>query len=122
MNRSFLRVVSALAVSALCGGIADAQTHPALDVPGLQENRDYSSAMPFEHIDTFSGSLVLTFTDLVLPGNAGRQLRFQRTFNSKPAPYWIFGIEGIPLSIEDSVDPLPHTPCLIHRNVGRGLR
>ncbi len=30
-----------------------------------------------------TGSLVLSFTDLVLPGNASRDLAFQRTYNSK---------------------------------------
>jgi hypothetical protein len=55
------------------------QDHPVLDAPGFQKHRDYFSEMPFENIDTLTGSLVLTFTDLVLPGNAGRELRFQRT-------------------------------------------
>lgn len=87
-------------VALILGGpsIAWAQqpSHPVLDAPGIQQDRVYSSEMPFEHIDTFTGSLVLTFPDLVLPGNAGRELRFQRTFNSKPLPGWSFGIAGIP--------------------------
>ena len=73
-------------------------THPVLDATGLQQNRDYFSEMPFEHIDTLTGSLVLTFTDLVLPGNAGRELRFQRTYNSKTGK-WSFGLAGIALTI-----------------------
>jgi hypothetical protein len=38
---------------------------------------------PFEHIDALTGSLVLTFTDLVLPGNGGHNFVWQRTYNSK---------------------------------------
>jgi hypothetical protein len=82
--------------------IARAQqpSHPGLDAPGFQPNRDYFSQMPFEHVDAASGGLILTFTDLVLPGNAGRELRFQRTYNSK-ANGWSFGILGYALTIID---------------------
>jgi hypothetical protein len=38
---------------------------------GFDQNRDYFSELPFEHIDPMTGNLLLTFTDLVLPGNAG---------------------------------------------------
>jgi YD repeat-containing protein len=83
--------------------ISDAQGDPAavLNAPGFQQNHDYFSALPFENIDTATGGLVLTFTDLVLPGNAGRDLRFQRTYNSKVG-YWTFGIAGVPLQVGDS--------------------
>ena len=40
---------------------------PIFDAKGFQ--RDYFSALPFEHIDTATGGLTLTFTDLVRPGN-----------------------------------------------------
>jgi hypothetical protein len=52
-------------------------------IAGSQPNRAYASQLPFEQIDPLSGNLMLQFTDLVLPGNAGRDLRFQRTFNRK---------------------------------------
>ena len=68
---------------------------------GFQQNRDYFSEQPFEHIDTLTGGLILTFTDLVLPGNAGRELRFTRTYNSKGSPQWSFGLAGIPLNVGD---------------------
>jgi len=55
---------------------------------------------PFEHIDTLSGNLILTVHDLVLPGNAGRELRFQRTYNSKSAA-WTFGLAGLPMGVFD---------------------
>src|SRR5262245_37327313 len=50
---------------------------------GFNAYRETVSELPFEHIDPMSGNLLLTFTDLVLPGNAGFDLRIQRTYNSK---------------------------------------
>ncbi len=40
------------------------------------------SLLPWEHIDTYTGNVVLSFTDLVLPGNAGFNLAIQRIFNT----------------------------------------
>lgn len=56
---------------------------PVFDAKGFQPNREFFSQLPFEHIDSMTGNLLLTFTDLVLPGNAGFDLRIQRTYNSK---------------------------------------
>jgi YD repeat-containing protein len=53
------------------------------DAWGFNQNRDYFSQLPYEHIDPMTGNLLLTFTDVVLPGNAGFDLRIQRTYNSK---------------------------------------
>ena len=50
---------------------------------GFAPTRSTHSVAPFEHVDPFSGNLLLTFTDLVLPGNAGLNLVVQRTYNSK---------------------------------------
>jgi len=44
------------------------------DAKGFQPNREFFSELPFEHIDPMTGNLMLTFTDLVLPGNAGFDL------------------------------------------------
>jgi YD repeat-containing protein len=60
-----------------------AAPHPVLDAKGFQPTRDLVNELPFEHIDPMTGNLLLTFTDLVLPGNAGFDLRIQRTYNSK---------------------------------------
>ncbi len=79
------------------------------DAPGFQKHRDYFSQEPYENIDTLSGSLVLTFTDLVLPGNAGQELRFQRTYNSKPHA-WTFGVAGVPMSVSNPDGPPPEVP------------
>jgi YD repeat-containing protein len=90
------------------------------NAPGLQQGHGSLSEFPFEHIDTFTGSVILTFTDLALPGNAGHDLVWQRTYNTKPDPSgagwttpmgWTFGIAGAVMSIVDSglTDPiLPH--------------
>src|SRR5688572_12459674 len=73
-------------------------TNPIYEANGFQTNHEYFSALPFEHIDTATGALVLRFTDLALPGNAGRVLRFQRSYNSKDNR-WTYGIEGVVLQI-----------------------
>jgi CSLREA domain-containing protein len=67
------------------GLILAAQAAPAqvFNERGFKPNRDFFSQLPFEHIDPLTGNLLLTFTDLVLPGNAGFDLRVQRTYNSK---------------------------------------
>jgi hypothetical protein len=77
-----------------------AQDHPVADGKGFQQNRDYFSQMFFEHIDTATGALILTFTDLVLPGPGGRDLKFQRTYNSKDGK-WTFGLAGYPFYVRD---------------------
>ena len=88
-------------VTTLFAADAWAQNDPVFDAKGFQQNHDYFSALPFEHVDTVTGGLVLTFTDLVLPGNAGRDLRFQRSYNSKGGQ-WTFGIAGLVLQVGKS--------------------
>ncbi len=58
------------------------------DARGFVQNRAYFGQAPLEHVDPATGSLILTFTDLVLPGNAGFDLRIQRTYNSKVYRNW----------------------------------
>jgi hypothetical protein len=53
------------------------------DAPGFDPNRETFTSMPNEHIDTFTGGLILTFEDMRLPGNGGLDLVIQRTYNSK---------------------------------------
>jgi YD repeat-containing protein len=104
--KNYSTIVIALACIMSCGAPASAQSDPIFDAAGFQQNRDYFSQAPFENIDTLSGSLVLTFTDLVLPGNAGRDLRFQRTYNSKLGG-WNFGLAGWVMQVHDSPGPDP---------------
>ena len=70
---------------------ARAQDEPPTEATGLQSSRAYLSLLPWVRIDVYSGSLVLTFTDLVLPGNAGFDFRFTRSYNSKRPERWRVG-------------------------------
>jgi YD repeat-containing protein len=76
-------------------GIARADD-PVYDANGLQYGRGYFSPLPFERLDTVTGNLYLSFTDFVLPGNAGFNLSVLRTYNSRDAR-WRFGIGQAPL-------------------------
>jgi hypothetical protein len=66
--------------------------------PGFQRDRAYLGPIPFEHIDTSSGNLLLTFDDFALPGYNGMDLVFQRTFNSANQG-WTFGLAGFPMRV-----------------------
>jgi Domain of unknown function (DUF6531) len=86
----------------------------AFSAMGFQKNRNYFSPEPYEHYDTVSGNVLLTFTDLTLPGNAGRSLQFQRTYNNQRiglpggglAPRWSFGLAGMVMHIVEA-NPVP---------------
>ena len=49
---------------------------------GFNPYREFASEIFTEHIDPFSGSLTLIYTDLYLPGDGGLDLKVQRTYNS----------------------------------------
>src|SRR5262245_57238740 len=74
---------------------------PILDAHGFSDNREYLSQLPFEHIDTLTGNVLLTFTDLVLPGNAGLDVRIVRAYNSKEPAGWYFGLDGYPFRVQN---------------------
>jgi len=77
--------VALLCAAALISSVpsALAQGNQVFDAKGFDSHRGTFNQLPFEHIDPLTGNLILTFTDLVLPGNAGFDLRIQRTYNSK---------------------------------------
>src|SRR5438067_1966002 len=79
-GRNFL--IAFLAVALLAHELAGA-SDPIFDAKGFNPNREFVSELPFEHIDPMTGNLLLTYTDLSLPGNAGFDLKIQRTYNSK---------------------------------------
>lgn len=56
---------------------------PLYDAAGLNPYREALSNTDFEHIDPFTGGLVLNFEDMRLPGNGGLDLVVQRSYNSK---------------------------------------
>ena len=82
---------------------AAGQTTLEFDRVGVQQHRDYLGLLPFEQLDTQSGNIILTFSDLVLPGNAGHDLRFQFTFNGNAygpgVNPWSFGLAGVPMRV-----------------------
>ena len=86
------RIVLTWFLGMAAGHAAFAQEGP-LQAGGFNHHREYFSQLPEEHIDTASGNVLLTFTDLELPGDAGSVLRLQRTYNSNRAE-WRFGPEG----------------------------
>jgi YD repeat-containing protein len=59
--------------------------------------RSLDSAMPNEAVDPFSGTLSIVETDLVLPGNAGLDVRVQRVYSSAIYP----GYQTGDLTIEE---------------------
>ena len=85
----------------------------AFNAMGFQKNRNYFSPEPYEHYDTVSGNVLLSFTDLTLPGNAGRSLQFQRFYNNQRTggvqgqlPRWSFGLAGMVMHIVEA-NPVP---------------
>ena len=104
---------------------ADAQSTTPNE-PGFQPNRDYLALLPWESIDTSNNNVILTFADLVLPGNRGRELRFERVFSNvvapaeQPAgPQWRFGIGGVPMRVIERpyiVKPIPPDDVESERN------
>lgn len=76
---------------------------------GIEQNRDYLALQPFESIDTSNGNMILTFSDLVLPGNGGRALSFDRVFNNawRGGPHWRFSVSGLPLHARCGDRPAP---------------
>ena len=69
--------------AAVIGSPMVAHGQGPLGASGFSAVRTTHSVAPFEHVDPFSGNLLLTFTDLEVPGNAGMHLRVQRVYNSK---------------------------------------
>jgi YD repeat-containing protein len=65
------------------------------DFFGFQQFHTHVTLEPFEHLDTQSGRITYTFTDLVLPGNRGRDLRFARVGNGMGT----FGLAGMVMAV-----------------------
>lgn len=73
-------------------------------------HHDYFSGSAGDNIDTGTGALIVTHTDLVFPGDGGSELRFQRTYNSKGSVGWGIGIVGLPMRAQ--FDLYPNTPAM----------
>ena len=111
--RSSVIAITMLVAVIVCAVDAYAQ-NPTLDPTVLADNltqgfhadRNYFSPEPWEHFDPVTGNIILTFTDLTLPGNAGRELHFQRTFNNlrsisgpNAVSRWTFGFPNIVMRV-----------------------
>ena len=68
-----------LTTISICALHAEDVTH--YDEPGFSSGRDYVNQNFAEHIDPFSGNLEFHFTDLVIAGNGGFDLKIQRSYN-----------------------------------------
>ena len=77
----YVRPVVVLGVFACLATSAAAQT--PFHHSGADSRHSTYSPLPNEHIDPASGALSLVATDLVLPGNAGFDLRVTRVYSSR---------------------------------------
>jgi hypothetical protein len=89
------------------------ESEPTFLPLGLQPKRAYFAQLPFESVDMVNGNLILTFTDLALPGDGGMDLVIQRSF-SKQGVGWRFGIRGVPMEVVNPEAPWPEESSRIH--------
>lgn len=69
---------------------------------GVRGDRAYFSQLPFESVDMVTGNLNLSFTDLVVPGNAGMNVTIVRSMNfggGATGPSWSVGPAGLPIAL-----------------------
>lgn len=77
--RPFAALLALVLVSLATSSAAEDLNH--YDEPGFNAGRDYLSQNFAEHIDPFTGNLMLQFSDLRLAGSGGFDLKVQRTYN-----------------------------------------
>jgi len=117
-NACFLILV--MGVALFTPALSIAQTMPTpMEAQGAQPNRGTFSVLPWESIDMVSGNGILTFTDLVLPGNAGMDLRFQRVLNLNNG-VWHMGLPG-PAQVLLTHAPNHDNPTIIAMDGGEQL-
>jgi YD repeat-containing protein len=92
---SLAAFAAALVVAVLACDVAHAQS--PFKPGSAKSGRSLDSAMPNEAVDPFSGTLSIVETDLVLPGNAGLDVRVQRVYTSAIYP----GYQTGDLTIEE---------------------
>ena len=81
-RNSFVLRVGVLLLVLFCAhnALADFDTDPFYDRRGTLSAPSYDSIT--EHIDPFSGNMLIVHTDLHLPGKAGLDLNLTRSYNS----------------------------------------
>jgi len=76
------RVVSCLLASTTLAFSAQANIRDYYEEPGLNPFKETINQNFGENIDPFSGQLQLSYTDLVVPGNGGFDVRINRVYNN----------------------------------------
>ena len=109
MRRRFALLFGLLCVLSLSRGGHGQGAGATFDPVAAQIKRGYFAQLPFERVDMVNGNLLLSFTDLTLPGNAGMDVRIVRTFN-KQANLWKFGLDGVPIEVLEPEAPFPEGP------------
>src|SRR6516164_9736797 len=103
-----LVLVSLIQLARPAGALAQAGPD-LLQTKGFVAEHNWFSPFDWEHFDAVTGNIMLTFSDLSLPGNAGRQLQFARVFNSNygvdDQSRWRFGFPGMVMKIIEKQDP-----------------
>jgi hypothetical protein len=86
----------------LSGSVGRMQAPPSASYgpPGFRPERGYFGQAPWEKIDMVNGDLLLSFTDLSLPGSAGMNLNIVRTYDKQRGGCRI-GVPGLPLWVTD---------------------
>jgi YD repeat-containing protein len=85
--------------------LAHAQNPVPTDGFGFQRHQEYVQWESYEWFNPQTLSVMIKFTDLILPGNNGHELRFVRTYDGGALNLWgqpqgwIIGAEGIPMWI-----------------------
>ena len=77
-----IRVVSCLIASTVLASAAQANIRDYYEEPGLNPFKETINQNFGEEIDPFSGQLQLSYTDLVVPGNGGFDIRINRIYNN----------------------------------------
>src|SRR5437016_11088998 len=95
-----------MVVLATSAAVAQAQSSTTeFDRVGRQPNRDYLNLQPFERLDTLNGNVIITLPIFTLPGNGGRDLSFELTYNANVAVDlvpWTFGVRGVPMRVKNN--------------------
>ena len=101
VSRLFLLAIIGIGSAATYGGSAQTPSG-SFEPEGLRGDRAYFSQFGFESIDMVTGNLNLSFTDLVLQGNAGMRIAVVRSMNygCVLGPARTIGLGGVPIPIE----------------------
>lgn len=96
-NSAVTVACAAFLVTLLMAGPAKVQAQDAAAALGIGDTHGSLSFAPWEKIDTYTGNVLLSFTDLDLPGNAGFNLTVRRYCNSKNGfgCYLDYGFPGV---------------------------